>query len=291
MISLLIAIGLTTSLFLIFKAFEQFGISTFQAVVVNYFTCVIVGCLFSVNVPLGPMLVDTSWGLLSLLMGGLFISTFYMMAWSAQNISVSVSTLSSKLSLLIPVIFSVVILKTEVGSWKYLFGFLLVVLSILLAVYKPEDEKSKIKIKKAGVFAFLIFILTGAVDTSINYANHTFKSIENFSKLFPITVFAMAFLFGSVFLLTQVIKEKTRIEVKSLLAGVVLGVPNYFSIYFLLKTLEEYNSNGAFVFPIINVSVILLSALMARVLFKEKLFIINIIGMVVGVISIVVILI
>lgn len=291
MIPLLIAIGLTSSLFLIFKAFDKFGISTFQAVVVNYLTCVIVGCLFSLNVPLEPMMEDLSWVVLSCFMGGMFISTFYFMAWSAQNISVSVSTLSSKLSLLVPVLFSVFVLKTEVGSWKYLFGFLLVVLSILLSVYKPESEKRRLDIRKAGVFAFLIFILTGAVDTSINYANHAFSSLESFSKLFPITVFTMAFLFGGLLLFFQIIKGRTKLELKNVMAGIILGIPNYFSIYFLLKALEECNSNGAFVFPIINVSVILLSALMARILFKEKLYMINIIGMIIGVISIAVILI
>ncbi len=50
----------------------------------------------------------------------------------------------------------------------------------------------------------------------------------------------------------------------------MLGVPNYLSIVFLLKTLGDYDNNGAIVFPVLNISVILINSLVGIFVFKEK---------------------
>lgn len=163
MLLFLTTIGLTALLFIIFKSFDKFGVNAFHAVVVNYFTCILVGLGFSWGIDYSPMLDNVSWVGWSVLMGVLFITTFYMMAWSAINISVSVSTISSKLSLIIPVFVSVFILKTGEWSWLYGCGFLLVLISIVLSVYTPK-KSGKIESKRF-VFAVLIFLMTGAVDT------------------------------------------------------------------------------------------------------------------------------
>jgi multidrug transporter EmrE-like cation transporter len=57
----------------------------------------------------------------------------------------------------------------------------------------------------------------------------------------------------------------------SVLAAIPLGLPNFFSFYFLLKALDAYQNNVAVVLTTYNLSVILLSALAAYAFFKEKL--------------------
>lgn len=290
MISLLIAVVLTTVLFLIFKAYQVFKVNTFQAVVTNYFTCILVGALFSIDEPLMYMLQDLSWLWLSVFMGALFISTFYLMAWSAQEISVSVSTLSSKLSLILPVVYSLYAANTLFElNFTYIVGFVLVLVSILLAVYKPKNGVSTVSASKSLLVAVVVFLMTGAVDTSINIANHHFQHLAGFGKLFPITVFMMAFLFGGLFLSFKLLKNKEQLDLRSVIGGVILGVPNYFSIYFILKALTEFRGDGAFVFPVVNMSVIILCALSARIIYKEKLNVLNVVGLLCGVVAIAVI--
>jgi len=51
--------------------------------------------------------------------------------------------------------------------------------------------------------------------------------------------------------------------------GLLLGVPNYFSMYFLVKTLNAFQQ-ASLVFPINNIGIVLMSSLMAFVFFKEK---------------------
>ena len=43
--------------------------------------------------------------------------------------------------------------------------------------------------------------------------------------------------------------------------GTVLGITNYFTVYAFLLALGELNNNGAFVFPIFNTGIVVLSAL------------------------------
>jgi drug/metabolite transporter (DMT)-like permease len=60
-------------------------------------------------------------------------------------------------------------------------------------------------------------------------------------------------------------------SLRSVLAAIPLGLPNFFSFYFLLKALDAYQQNGAVVLTIYNLGVILLSAFTALIFFKEQL--------------------
>ncbi len=287
MVNLIITVGLTTLLYLIFKSFQVLKVNTFQAVVFNYITCVLVGSLFSLNTDKQPFLEDLSWAYLSIIMGLMFISAFYLMAWSAQKISVTVSTVSSKMSMILPVMFSFFYLKVEQGNLLlYLMGLVLALISIYLSTKKPH---SPVKSESYLKYASLIFLLSGAVDTSVNFANSTFSGTPNFAQLFPISVFVMASLFGSLLLSYKVFIQKNPFSGRSVIAGFFLGIPNYFSIYFLMRTLEDYQGNGAFVFPIISISVIVFSSIFAWFIFKEKLTTINVLGIVCAVFAIAII--
>lgn len=57
----------------------------------------------------------------------------------------------------------------------------------------------------------------------------------------------------------------------SVLAAIPLGLPNFFSFYFLLKALDAFQNNVAVVLTMYNLSVILLSAISAYLIFKEQL--------------------
>ncbi|MBL7918215.1 MAG: EamA/RhaT family transporter, partial [Bacteroidia bacterium] len=73
---------------------------------------------------------------------------------------------------------------------------------------------------------------------------------------------------------------------KHVLAGFALGIPNYFSIYFIFKALESGVMQSALLFPVLNISNVLLSALVGFTLFKEKLSLINYLGLLLSVVSI-----
>ena len=78
-------------------------------------------------------------------------------------------------------------------------------------------------------------------------------------------------------------------EFKSIQAGILLGVPNYFSIYFLLKAIGSYSESSALVFGLNNIGIVILSTLLSMLIFKETLSRGNKIGIAMALLSIVLI--
>lgn len=301
MINLVLATLLTASFFLYFKYFAILKIKTFQALVVNYFTCVVVGYIFSGGVPSAMFRVEGIWYFYAVVLGTLFISIFFLMAKTAQEVSVSVSSVASKMSMIIPSILSLVLVNEVRQNFSWVnVGILVASLTaVFLVTYKGSGLSVKNK-WKAFLLVGIVFLGSGLIDTILNllsiefpdeYFTSNFRSSElnpdQFKKVFPLFCFAVAFLMGSMRLLF--LREK--IEWKSMVAGVALGVPNYFSIYFLQASLSDFKGNGAFVFPVINIGIILITSGMAFLLFKERLSLINFVGILiaVGALSLVVI--
>jgi uncharacterized membrane protein len=77
-----------------------------------------------------------------------------------------------------------------------------------------------------------------------------------------------------------------KILPRSILGGIALGVPNFFSIYFLLRALQNEVLNSASVFTINNVAIVMFSTLLGILLFKEVLSTKNWVGITMAVLSI-----
>ena len=140
------------------------------------------------------------------------------------------------------------------------------------------------KIRFEYFLPILVFIGAGLVDVLINITN--FKYLPaNQSSLFPFFAFSVAAVSGIGVLAGRMIYLKEKIQVRNILGGIVLGIPNYLSIFFLLKTLQSFNNNGALIFPALNICVIFVNAFVAILFFKEKLSIYNYAGLFLAVIS------
>lgn len=285
MIFLILTIVLITSLFLSFKWFEIFEINTFQAIVVNYCVCVITGFFFLDKNTLQQIDFDWQWIKLGCLSGMGFIGTLYMMALAAQKVSVSLSSLASKMSLVIPVLISLFFFKGNEYSLINYIGLGISFIAIGLSSINTENKESTQTNQFYYLLIPLIFVCSGSLDALVNYAN-TFLKTENETRFFPITIFGSACLVGLIIILYKLLFKQEKIEFKNMLGGIALGVPNYFSIYYLLKSLSYYNNNGAKVYPIINIGIILLSTFCAILFFKEKLTNIKIIGIILSISSI-----
>jgi drug/metabolite transporter (DMT)-like permease len=104
----------------------------------------------------------------------------------------------------------------------------------------------------------------------MNYIQHYFIK-ENEVSIFASTTFLFAFIFGVLFLLFKILKEQQKIYGKNILAGFLLGIPNYYSMFFLIKALQNKNLESATIFTLINIGVILLTTIFSILFFKEKL--------------------
>ena len=167
MLFLIITVILITSLFLIFKWFDVYKVNTFQAIVVNYWICVITGSLFLDSTILESIEWNWEWGKLGFILGIGFIGTFYMMALAAQKVSVSLSSLASKMSLVIPVLISLFLFEGNEYSLYNYIGLALALIAIALSSIKINKQSQKIN----GFYYFLIpliFICSGTLDSILN---------------------------------------------------------------------------------------------------------------------------
>jgi drug/metabolite transporter (DMT)-like permease len=285
MIYLLLTILANVSIFMAFRSFGKYNINNFPAIITNYLVCVITGSIYA-----GPQKVisgvstDEPWFYSSFLIGVVFVSTFYLMAKTTQLRGVATATVASKMSLAIPVVFSLFIFKIGANSldlWNYLGIILAFVAIILVTKRKSTVSNDQVLSFKFFILPFSIFLLGGLIDTSLNYVNHKWLT-EDSSAIFTIMVFGFAFVIGFIVILVKKIKFRT----KDVLAGIALGIPNFFSIFFQLKALSAFDNNGALLYPSLNIGIIIGSTLAAILFFKEHLSKVNKIGISIAILAI-----
>ncbi|MDH5476075.1 MAG: hypothetical protein OEX22_10320 [Cyclobacteriaceae bacterium] len=268
--------------------FVHFRLNTFQAIVVNYLVCVITGVVFIGDSQLLTKIdFSATWVILALALGTIFTGTFNLMAITTQKLGITVASVASKMSLIIPVVMSIFVFNIHSKEHTFLnfFGILLAMVAIVLSSMKKRREGRSDNILPSTIMVFLlpfgVFLLGGIIDSSINYINYKFIT-PDLEAIFPIVTFASAFLVGGF---TLVIKME-GINMRSALGGLVLGIINYFSFYFLVKGLTSFENDGALVYPIFSIGIILFSSFFSVFLFKEKLLKINKIGLLLAVLSV-----
>ena len=125
MISLLLSIVFTVVLFLFFKEFERRDINTHHAITVNYITACILACfIYNKDVDIKEIL-STSWIYQTIALGIFFVIMFNVMAKTTQKLGVSIAAMSSKMSLVIPVLVAYFFYPDSNISSLQFFGILL----------------------------------------------------------------------------------------------------------------------------------------------------------------------
>ncbi len=282
MLDLALSVCFSSLIFVIFKLFDVYKIETLYAIITNYVVACIVGLFFFTGEVNPAEIAQQPWFLGTLVLGFLFIVVFNLMAKTSQSVGVSVASVATKMSLVIPVIFGVVVYKEELGVLK-IMGILLA----LAAVYFASIKERPLVIKKSALLLpILVFLGSGIIDTSIKYVQEVHIT-ENEFPLFSATVFASAASVGIVFILIKSLQKPLKVNLKNILGGIALGVPNYFSIFYLLRALQNPTLNSASVFTINNVAIVMLSTLLGILLFKEQISFKNWGGIALAVISII----
>lgn len=282
MVFLALSVICTTLIFIIFKLFDVYRVQTLYAIIVNYVVAFMVGLFLYDGTILVNKIVATSWFLGTVALGILFIVIFNLMARAAQVAGVSVASVATKMSLVIPVLFGVMLYK-EVLSAFQIIGIVMA----LAAVYYVSMKEGAIAIsKKTLLLPLLVFLGSGIIDASMKYFEESHLETEEVA-IFSSMIFGFAALTGFVVIGVRAFREPLKVNYRNVLGGILLGVPNYFSIFFLIRALQNENLDSAAIFTLNNVAVVLLSTLLSILMFKEKMSAKNWIGIALAVLSIV----
>ena len=283
MLYLLFTICCTAVLAIIFKLYERFKVDTLSAIVVNYFTAAGLGfALMPSSEGLEAAFFTLKpWVVVSIILGLLFIGIFYIMALSAQKVGVAITAIANSMSTIIPTLAAVVLYNEALPALKTA-GILLALIGLYFATKQAGNSSFQ---KKYLIFPAILFFGSGINASLINYTQvHFFDDLA--LQAFTPTIFGIAALAGLVWLLFRKIKTGQGTNGKSILWGIILGIPNYGSIFFLVLALEHSGLESSQLFPVNYMSVVILSALLALWIFKEKVSKINWLGILTCVVSI-----
>lgn len=284
MIPLALSIAFSSVLMVIFKYFQKYEVNTFQAITVNYLVASTLGFLLT-PVSIVPIeLINKPWVWSALVIGCVFIIMFYTMALSSQKVGVAITSVSNKMSLVIPVCAGIILYDESLVGLK-LLGVLAAIVSVIMVTYPKKGVDVDWKFL---ILPIVIFFGSGFLDTCFKYVQIHQLGANDF-EVFSACLFLVAATVGCSVLLIDRIKNQKTLAIKSIIAGFALGIPNYFSIHFLLVALNLPNMESTMVFPINNTGIVLLSTLLAIILFSERLTKLNWSGIILATISIVLI--
>ncbi|SKB40803.1 EamA-like transporter family protein [Salegentibacter holothuriorum] len=284
MIYLLLSILSSTVIFVVFRLYKKYGVNTLQAIIFNYFIACIVGFFgYIESIDDLVRIPSESWFLGIVFLGAMFITVFNLAAITTQRSGLSVVSVATKMSVAIPVFFGIFIYNESLGFLK-ITGIILALAAVYLSSIKT---KKGISIKKENlIFPLLVFVGSGIIDTTINYLENFYVS-ETDVGLFSSSIFGIAGIIGTSILIGQAFLGKLKITWRNIAGGIALGIPNYFSIYFLVMALRSPGFENSVIFTLNHVGIVLASTVLGIVLFKEVLLKKNWIGIALAVISII----
>lgn len=285
MIYLVLSIICSSLIFLIFRAFKSYQVATFSAIVINYLVAGLCGFAFMYDQIKPAEILSSNWILYSAFLGIVFISLFNLMAVTSQKMGASVASIANKMALVVPVVFAIYYYDERINVLK-----ILAVLLALAGVFL-STQKNKIKDKKFSwsyfLLTFLLFIGSGFIDTLLNYMEFEILQTNLDSALFASFTFITAFIIGAIVLLFK--RAERSFTPNTIAGGIILGIVNYGSIYFILNALSHSGLEGSVLFPINNMAVVLFTTIASALLFKEKFSTRNKIGVLLALLSILII--
>ena len=259
----------TTGIGIGFKLFTRYDIHTFNAIVINYTVCLILGAVLNPTSewPFSGTVIRSPWFKYDILLGILFISGFNLTAKSIQRAGITLTTLIQRMSLILTVSFTVILFKEHFGILE-MSGLIMA----LIAIIAINQRTDKLTFKFSGSFSVIlsaVLLFSAAIEIMLYYVEKT-GIVGQEQLAFTTHGFGVAAVVGWLVLGINLTRGKLHLTRKDVVAGILLGIPNFFSIFLILRMLN-LGWKGSILYPMINISVLLLSTFFAVLIFNERL--------------------
>jgi drug/metabolite transporter (DMT)-like permease len=281
---LLFILALVTSLAILvsFKIFERFNVSTPHAIVINYIVAFALGYLYQ---PYNfQNILSADWIYLSTISGIILSVLFFIYALSIKYFGISITALSGKMSILIPIIVGFVLLGDKILAHR-IIGIIMIFPALYLLLYE-NDKHAKSNKTKYLIFPILLFLFAGSNDSIFKIAD-TYYLLGDISNVYMYltNAFAISFVIAIIVILIQKPSINKNQYLKTGIAGIELGILNWYSTFFFLRAIRLLPIS--IFIPLYNICLVLMSVLLGRILFKEKFDKNKIVGTIIAILSIV----
>lgn len=278
---LILCILSSTGIFIVFKSIDRFRLPSLPVIVINYLTATLLGLLLTSYPIRVSSLLEREWFPISVVIGILFIVMFFLVAYSSRKAGISITTVASKMSVIFPILFSMMIDPSD--RFTVLKGIAIVctLTGVALTVYKPKNGRTD---WSAVYIPLLLFTGMGLVDSLVKFAQHRYVSDVEVAP-FSSVLFLNAFLSGLVVVAVMPGYHRNFRSLPVWGWGIFLGAVNFGSIFFLVRALNYLKPEGtkmdsSVIFGINNIGIVTLSVLSGLFIFREHLKLVNWLGIV-----------
>lgn len=265
---------------MIFKHAARRGLDRISLLTANYLTAFVISFAVLDLVGFDP---GIRLSLLGVFTGGLFIAGFFVLALATEVAGMSLAIAVMRISVVIPFVASWIIWN-EVPSPYQIAGLLVAGIAFVLisrrprivdppttiattvptATRPPPANTVKTSTLRHLTTLTLLFLIGGIIDTLMKAFDELFAESHS-TAAFMTMVFGVAFVVG----LGIVLGQRRRPDLATIGWGVALGVVNFGSVEFILRAIRQLS--GPFVFPANNILLVIGSALLGVLLWKERL--------------------
>jgi drug/metabolite transporter (DMT)-like permease len=194
----------------------------------------------------------------AVLLGLLFIGSFYIYRKTLGEMGVSPATTISRLSTGLPMIGSLIFFR-EYPSLKQALGMVLMVIAIPLASKRERNRKNF----QPSPWGILLFFAFGINDFILKIVKEMWPKVDE--NAFLLIVFAIAGLTAQALM----ILKKEPIALKAIFPGIILGLVNLGSALFVMKALNSLPA--IIVYPTLSLGIILLGIITGLLFWREKM--------------------
>lgn len=250
---LILALISSLSIAIMLKVLEQKNQNRTVLIASNYISAGVLGIFLTPGTAIAGKQFSICVFLYAVVVGFFFFVAFMVFSKAIKSQGIAGAVTVGRLSLALPVCFSIFL-----WGEKPLLLDILSLLMILAIILSWEG-----KIGKISPILLALFLLLGSLDTALKYFKLEFPKIDD--GFFLVILFFSAMVWSW----SYVGYSRTKPKRQEVLWGLMLGIPNFFASYFLLKALALIPAY--IVFPFVYVGVIILSAMAGVIIFKEKL--------------------
>ncbi|MFV1885566.1 MAG: hypothetical protein ACMZ7B_13835 [Balneola sp.] len=258
-ISLSVACSLTIAHFL--KVSERSESRILNVLCINYITAATISFFLSDNSFRSVSDIPEAVILLAVILGLIFIANLFVYSASIDRIGMGISIAAMRMSLAIPVGISLFLYNEQISGLQYA-GMFLVFVSLYLLL--PKVKAQKLGLSISVLLPVFLFVMTGIADASLKVYEREFAGFLS-EYAFLGLIFFSAFIIGISLL---VYKKELSFSGREILYGIIVGLANLYSSYFLILALQEMK--GSIVFPITNISNVVLGALIGIIIWKDN---------------------
>ena len=264
MIFLILTVACSSALALILKDNHVRLGNTAVLLVGNYLTASLLGLVFLAASTSRTFSVGTL--LMGAALGVTFVGTFFVFAKAVGAAGAALSTVSSRLSLAIPVAVSAVLFREQLTQ-PLAWGFALTFFTLVFFYLSMRADAAGNHRPGAYLYLVLLFVGIGVNDLGMKLFEEWRPATDR--PFFLVCIFAFSLLYSAAVLVWKSASWGLPIRSGAFRRGLVLGVPNILGTFFLLSALARMKAVQ--VYPIVNIGVILVTATAAALLWRERL--------------------